>query len=58
MWRQNSLRQVGGLGVKALEPHPRGEHYPKSLGLGGPKRVDSAAAWALALTARPIDSSL
>lgn len=53
MWPQSSLRQMSGLGVKALEPHPGGEHCQKSLGLGCPGRADSAAASALALTARP-----
>lgn len=58
VWGQSSLRPVAGLGVKALEPHPRRGHYQKPLGLGCLGRGDSAAASALASTARPIDCSL
>lgn len=53
VWPQSSLRQMGGLGVKALQRHPGGEHCHKSLGLGCPGRADSAASSTLALTARP-----
>lgn len=55
---QRSLRQMGGLRVKASAPHPRGGCYQKPPGPESPRTRELCCCVSLGHRARPTDCSL